>query len=125
MFIEEDLFTIRALRHSDRGVRVAFEEIPDRSAADRIRGKEVFGERRRALGEGEYWASELIGLEVRETDGMPLGIVADVLTGEAQDRLVISGDSVFEVPFVEEWVPSVDRESRVVTVRMLPGLLSD
>ncbi len=84
----------------------------------------MFVERRRSLGDGEYWPEMLIGLEVRGKDDQRLGTVVGVIAGVAQDRLVIESDGVtFEVPFVDDLVPIVDTDSGYIEIVDLPGLI--
>ena len=126
MYLGDTPHTVRAIRRADRGHQVAFEEVPDRSAAEKIRGFEVFAASARELGEAEFWGRDLIGLTVTTEAGERVGRVADVVVGESQDRLVVEGvNGEFEVPFVDELVPEVDLEAGVIRIKDLPGLMGD
>lgn len=114
--------TVREIRRGDKGPQVAFEGIPDRHRAEAIRGAEVAVERRRHLDPDEYWPADLVGLKVVSTEGAPLGVVTGVVHGPAQDRLLVSGETDFEIPFVSDLVPEVDVEGGVVVIVALPGL---
>lgn len=119
MFIGERPHIVRAIRRGNKGPEVAFEEVTDRPGAEAIRNLEVFVHERRPLDEGEFWPEDLIGLEVRPGGGK----VAAIAYGLAQDRLVIERDGTrFEVPFVDELVPTVDLVEGFVEVVDLPGL---
>lgn len=112
-------YTVREVRRGKKGPQVAFEEIRDRAQAEQIRGNDVLVPQPRQLSEGEYWPSDLIGLRVEPGGGTVVG----VNHGPAQDRLVIERDGErFEVPFVDELVPTVDLGSGFVEVVELPGL---
>lgn len=115
--------TVSAVRPHKDHLLVAFEEVPDRTTAEAMRNLELLveGDRRPALGSDEFWVSDLVGLQVQDRQGSQLGIVASVVTSEAQDRLVIdTGRNRVEVPFVPELVPEV-LETHVV-VDPPPGL---
>jgi 16S rRNA processing protein RimM len=56
--------------------------------------------------EGEYYAFELVGLEVEEEDGRSLGRVTQVAPGVANDVLEL--DSGLALPLVEACVREVD-----------------
>jgi 16S rRNA processing protein RimM len=56
--------------------------------------------------EDEFYAFELIGLEVVEENGRVLGTVADVLPGVANDVLSLDGGVL--LPMVEDCVRAVD-----------------
>ncbi len=102
--------TVSSARPHRGHLIVAFEEITDRTTAETMRNVEfsVEADARPALDDDEYWVSDLTGLEVRDRAGSRLGFVADVITAEAQDRLVVdTGDGRVEVPFVPELVPEV------------------
>jgi 16S rRNA processing protein RimM len=57
-------------------------------------------------GEGEYYAFQLVGLEVEEEGGRALGRVAQVAPGVANDVLEL--DSGLALPLVEACVRAVD-----------------
>ena len=59
-----------------------------------------------AAPEGSYYVFELVGLEVLEQGGRPLGRVADVVPGPANDVLEL--DSGLLLPLVEACVLEVD-----------------
>ena len=56
--------------------------------------------------ENEYYAFQLVGLEVEEEGGRALGRVAEVQAGVANDVLEL--DSGLALPLVEDCVRSVD-----------------
>ena len=72
---------------------------------------------REALGpvaEDEYYVFQLVGLEVEEEGGRPLGRVTDVAPGVANDVLEL--DSGMSLPMVEDCVRAVDLEARRILV---------
>lgn len=101
-------------RHQDKWL-VTFAEIPDRTAADQIRGLRlglvIDPEAEREDDDPDAWyPEELTGLGVVDTSGRKLGTVADLEAHPAQHLLVVqdpSGAKV-RVPFVAEFVPEVD-----------------
>lgn len=71
------------------------------------------------LGEGEYYAFQLVGLVVEEEGGRLLGRVSDVLDYPANDVLEL--DSGLALPLVESCVRKVDTESGRIVVA--PGFV--
>ena len=70
--------------------------------------------------EGEYYAFELAGLEVEEEGGRPLGRVAKVAPGVANDVLEL--DSGLAFPLVEACVREIDLErGRIVIAAGFAG----
>src|SRR5439155_23861231 len=58
--------------------------------------------------EGEYYAFQLVGLEVEEVGGEKLGRVAEVSSGPANDVLEL--DTGLALPLVDACVQEVDLE---------------
>jgi 16S rRNA processing protein RimM len=83
---------------------LSFREIRSRSAAEPLRDAylEVEADRGADLGVGQVYWHEVVGTEVRATDGRPLGRVADVYrAGEAEVYVVRGGDvGEFDLPAV-------------------------
>lgn len=97
--------TMRSLR----GLIARFAEIPDRTAAERLRGTTLTVPRGMLppLGEGEYYHADLIGLPVVSTDGADLGHVAAIENFGAGDILEIERPDKkrFMVPMRPDAVP--------------------
>ena len=67
-------------------------------------------------GEGEFYTFQLIGLAVEDEDGKPLGRVAEVQPGVANDVLEL--DSGHSLPLVDACVLKVDLEGgRILVAR--------
>ena len=106
---------------------VAFDQAGDRSAAEALRGAELWAEIDPQDTEaGEFHDTALIGLAAVDPSGAPLGSVARVLHLPAQDVLVLDtaqGERL--VPFVSELVPEVDPAGGRVVIDPIPGLLDE
>ncbi len=90
----------------------------DRTAAEAVakRTLTIDAVDRRTLEDGEFWPDDLVGLHAVTASGTALGIVTDVILGDAQDRLVVSttnGRRV-EVPFVAALVDEPRDDSVVI-----------
>lgn len=123
-----DLDVDGARWHSGRLV-VAFAQSKDRDVAERLRGVELIVDvpvDERPEDPEEYYDHQLRGLTAATSDGVPIGVVSDVLHLPAQDVLVldVAGSEVL-VPFVADLVPVVDVAAGRVEVRELPGLLTE
>ena len=66
--------------------------------------------------QGEYYWSDLIGLEVMTVNGERLGRVDYLMETGANDVLVIVGERERLVPFIDEVITSVDLEEGRLTV---------
>lgn len=114
--------TVRALRDDGKGGAVArFAEVPDRTAAEALRGTllSVPRESLPPLAEGEYYHADLIGLAALADNGETLGVVVAVENYGAGDILEIErpDGKRFMVPMRPEAVCEWDAE-RVVIDRL-------
>lgn len=111
--------TLSKVRDDGKGGAIArFKEIADRTAAEALRGTVLSVPRSAlpALGGGEYYHADLIGLAAVSDAGEPLGTVVAVENFGAGDVLEIErpGGKRFMVPMREEAVPQWDAERLVV-----------
>ena len=108
---------------------VTFEELTDRSAAEAARGIVLHASI--PAGESpedpdEFYDHQLIGLAAYDEDQTPLGTVAGLVHGGAQDLLRIATPDGREalVPFVKALVPEVDVAGGRVVIADRPGLVT-
>jgi 16S rRNA processing protein RimM len=90
----------------------------DRDAAERLKGAEV-AVPRTALGEteaGSLFQVDLFGLEVVDERGERLGTVESFFETGETSVMVVKGERERMIPFVDQYVKSVDRERRRITV---------
>jgi 16S rRNA processing protein RimM len=105
---------------------VRFAEVPDRTAAEGLRGLELSVPESALpeLAEGEYWPFQLEGCAVITEAGRGLGTLVDVIPNPANDLWVARADDGTEtlVPALRSVIVDVDVEGRCVRVREIPGL---
>ena len=104
---------------TDRSPLVTFDGIGTRSEAESVRGESLYiaPDLRRPLEPDEFWPDELVGLDVVDLAGEPVGQVIRVETGLSQDRLIVevSGTEII-IPLVTALVPDIDVDGgRIVT----------
>lgn len=100
--------------------------VADRDAAEALKGASVQIRRSHfpILDEGEFYWIDLIGLDVENLAGERLGQVADLMDNGAhpilrvQAAAQVPGEKAAEwlVPFVEQYVKTVDLAGRKITV---------
>ena len=122
----EGALTLAKLRDDGKGGAVArFAEVPDRTAAEALRGTVLTVPRSALppLGEGEYYHADLIGLAAVSDAGEPLGTVVAVENFGAGDLLEIERPTGkrFMVPMTADAVPEWDDERLVVAVGFADG----
>jgi 16S rRNA processing protein RimM len=110
--------TLKSLRPGNNGAIARFAEVPDRNAAEAMRGTELTVPRSALppLGEGEYYHVDLIGLAAVSASGEPLGRVVAIDNFGAGDVIEIerATSKRFMVPMKPEAVPEWDDERLVV-----------
>jgi 16S rRNA processing protein RimM len=121
--------TVAASRWHQARLLLTFAEIPDRTAAEAVRGLLLVASVPAAEtpeDPEEYYDHQLIGLTVVTDDGRRVGELAEIVHSTAQDLLVIRAGDGAEVlvPFVEALVPDIDLAAGRVTVADRPGLLT-
>lgn len=106
-----------------------FEQVPDRTAAEQLRGASLLTQvpvDELPSGDDEYFDRQLIGLDVLNADGMRVGSITEVVHGPAQDLFVVDVDGTERlVPFVTDLVPVVDLTAGHVQLANVAGLLED
>ncbi len=106
--------TMKSLRN---GI-ARFAEVPDRNAAERLRGTELTVPRSALppLDEGEYYHADILGLPCVSTSGEPLGVVVAIDDFGAGDVIEIErpDNKRFMVPMRAPAVPEWDDERLVV-----------
>jgi 16S rRNA processing protein RimM len=121
--------TVARARWHQSTLLVTFEELADRNAAEAARGTVLhatIGLDETPDDPEEYYDHQLVGLDVVDVDGTPLGTVKALVHGSAQDLLTVRTTDGRDalVPFVTALVPEVDLGAGRVVVADRPGLVS-
>jgi len=125
--VDRGPLTIESTRDHSGILLLKFKEASDRTAVEKLRDTLLLADvdiADEAVVEGEYHVQQLVGLAVVDTSGKTFGELADVLNLPGQDVLAINtptGEVL--IPFVKEFVPTVDLENRKITIAPPEGLL--
>ncbi|MET1011322.1 MAG: ribosome maturation factor RimM [Actinomycetota bacterium] len=118
--------TISASRRHGRRLLVSFGGVSDRSSAEALRGTVLVVPESWLpdLAEGEWWAHQLEGCEVRTVSGRILGAVREVIPNPANDLWVAVDDAGREtlVPALADLLIDVDLATRTIVVDDVPGV---
>lgn len=107
---------------------IGFEGVPDRTAAETLRGVllslEIADDELDA-DEDEFHDALLIDLAVVDLEGAHIGTVSRIDHGAAHETLVVKrkGQGPALIPFVADMIREVDAEAGTITVDLPPGLL--
>jgi 16S rRNA processing protein RimM len=125
---ERGPLTVEGARWHSGRLLVRFAGVADRTAAEALRATTLVVDSATSAppdDDEEFWDHDLIGLPVALPDGTILGSITDVLHPLGSDLLVIArpeGEDVL-VPFIAEFVPTVDIAAGRVVVSPPEGLL--
>ncbi len=111
-------------RHHDRLV-IAFDGYETPEAGATLVGAVLSAERDEiALGPGEFFDADLVGLRLVDASGRELARVTGVEHYPAQDCLIVEPGARL-VPMVRAFVGRIDLEAGTIETTLPPGLLSD
>jgi len=102
-----------------KGLIARLDKLDDRDVARTLIGKQIaiYREQLPELPAGEYYWSDLFGLEVINQAGISLGKVTDIRETGANDVLVVEGDQRYLIPLViGHHVVSIDVDNRLIKV---------
>ena len=122
-------FDVTLIRPLQGAFAARLSGVGSREAAEALRGLRLFAPRARlpALPEDEFYHADLIGLDVLDAGGAPLGRVQAVQNHGAGDLVEIArpGLPAVLLPFTRAAVPAIDLALRRMIVDPPPGLLGD
>ncbi len=126
VYIEGQPYRIESSRPHKQHLVVKLADIDNISDAEALRDCELTIPRTllRPLPPGEYYAFELVGLDVVTTGGEKLGYIADIMSTASNDIYVMVGDrGEALIPAIEDVVKSIDTEKGQVVIEVIDGLL--
>ena len=110
-------------RLQGKNVVVKLAGVEDREQAIELVGSRIFimSEQLPNLDEGDYYWSDLIGLEVESLQAEPLGTIEMMMETGANDVMVLRGDRERLIPFVmDDVVKQIDLTNKRIVVDWKP-----
>ncbi len=129
IYLDDERYRVLKTRLHKNCEIVAVEGINNINDAELLRNK-IVTVPREALGElpeGVYYVADLLGLEVRTTDGKILGKIGDVIRTGSNDvyQVKCPGRKDILIPVIEEAVREVNIDGGYVIVYLMKGLVDD
>jgi 16S rRNA processing protein RimM len=118
-----------AVEHVDvqpRGVKMKLKDVDDRDAAESLVGSYIFVKKsdRVRLPSGTFYTDDLIGCTVQDEEKKTVGVLKEIMKLPAQDVYVVESDGKeMMIPAVKEFIRSIDIDQRLLTVRIIDGLV--
>lgn len=103
---------------------LTFEEFDDINQVEGFRGLDILVEREdEALGDGQFYIGDLIGITVEDEEGKRLGTLSEVIVTKANDVYVVKTDEgELLIPAIPDCILEVSPEDELMRVHLLPGL---
>ena len=118
-------YTVRRARSHRGTLLVKFEGIETRGQAETLRDLllEVPEEELAPLEENQYFRFQVLGMEVVDQGGQPLGVIEEVLDTGANDVYIVrSAESELLIPAIDAVVKEMDVAGRRMVVELPEGL---
>jgi 16S rRNA processing protein RimM len=118
-------YVVRRARAHRAALLLELEGIDTREQAETLRGLllEVPEQDLSPLREDQYYRFQILGMEVVERDGQPLGRVEEVLDTGANDVYVVRNEEgELLIPAIDAVVKEVDVAGRRMVVELMAGL---
>lgn len=113
-------FFIESIRQTGNNVIAKIEGIVDRSSAESLKNTELFAfsSALPPLDEGEFYHSQLLGLETRLKNGEKIGIITAIQNFGAGDVIEIKKDSGESemLPLRAPWVEQINIEQQYIII---------
>ena len=93
--------------------------IDDRDAASALIGAEIYIDYQQLppVQQGEYYWSDLIGLQVVNTQGVELGVIESLMETGANDVIILQGEPPRAIPFLQnQTILAIDLNARKMLV---------
>ncbi len=120
VYIDDTPYKILSFRVGvDGAAYIGLRGVPDRNAAELLRGKKLEGERGDAppLEEGRYYIVDIIGLICVSEEGEELGVVKSVVNLSADVYTIEKAGKSILFPAVKGVIAKVDLENKKLVVK--------
>jgi 16S rRNA processing protein RimM len=131
LFVGEDHkpMSLEAIRPHGKGMLIKLKTIDTPEAAGQFRNQWVYAAMKDLppLAEGQHYQHELLGIEVIDDNGNPLGKLVEIIETGANDVYVVKDDSGKEIllPNIPSVVLDLDFDRRIMKVHLLEGLTGE
>lgn len=118
-------YTVRGSRPHRNALLVTLEGIETEGQAQSLSGLlfEVPEEELPRLAEGQYYRFQLLGMDVVDREGQPLGRIEEVLETGANDVYIVRNrEGELLLPAIDAVVKEVDLSARRMVVELMEGL---
>jgi 16S rRNA processing protein RimM len=123
----ENKWIVEKVRYKGNMVIMKIKGIDTVEEAEKLKNKFMYVSRDegRELEEGEFFISDMIGIDVYTVDGQHIGVLDDVLQYAANDVYVVKGaeNKEYMIPAMLKFVPTIDMNERKMIIDPIAGML--
>ncbi|MGZ3691222.1 MAG: ribosome maturation factor RimM [Pseudobdellovibrio sp.] len=123
---ETETFEIKRIKEFKRGFIVALKDFDNRNRAEEFKGAEIWVPAEVFVskhGEALY-LSEILNFKIEDELLGEIGVIKSFSSNGVQDLLVVeNGESEIEIPFVKDFVKSIDFKTKKMKTVLPEGLL--
>jgi 16S rRNA processing protein RimM len=126
LYVDGVAYVVERCRWHRGKAYIRLSGIDSATAAEALRQHllEVPDEELKPLSEGEYYQFQIVGLDVRTTEGLPLGKVTQILSTASNDVFVVRGEGgELLIPALEDVIKAIDLDGGWMEVELVEGLL--
>lgn len=119
-------YRLVSYRWHRRNILLTLAEVNNRTQAEALQGQfvQVPLDQAVSLPEGVYYLYQLIGLQVKTTEGQSLGVITEVMETGANDVYVVKHDDrELLLPAIPDVIKSVDIANGLMIVQLIEGLI--
>lgn len=118
VFLGREEFKVLSVRTGDGAVYLGLRGVPDRNAAELLRGREVCIPREEAPEpeEGRYYIADLLGAQIVTEEGALLGTLAAIRQAATDVYTLVQGGKEILFPAAAGVITDVDVENKRITV---------
>ena len=118
VFIDGTEYKILSVRVSPEAVFLGLRGVPDRNAAELLRGKDLTLPRAEAPEpeEGAYYIADILGSEIFTEEGEPLGVLKDIRPAATDIYTIENGGREVLFPAVKGVITEIDVQNKRITV---------
>ena len=117
--------TVTAFRENDKFVYLKFKEINSIEEAEILKESYLMidGDELKSISEDDFYHYELLNMDVYYNNEL-IGNLIEISDNGAQDLLRVKGEKInILIPFVNEFIESIDIENKKINLKNLEGLL--
>ena len=128
VYLHDERCVILRVHNHKVGHVVGLDTVPDRTSAERLRGKTLTipASELPGLDDDTFFYFDIIDMAVRTTSGDDLGRIEEILSTGGNDVYIVRGSGKdILIPAVREYIVEVDVEREIMTVSLPEGYVDE